>query len=147
MVRAYKPDIIIPTFLDVDGQHGHHRAVTRATIEAYDKSDDPEMFPDDDFDPWQISQIFLPAWSGGGGSYDDEEDPPKATHFIQVGIQKAVASWVVDLEACLCRSKPYSRHPIQILVEGANGGRPDGRRPQQHRHQRLYSLRARQTHG
>ena len=81
MVRAYKPDIIIPTFLDVDGQHGHHRAVTRATIEAFDKSNDPEIFPDDNFGPWKISQIFLPAWSGGGGSYDDEEDPPKATHF------------------------------------------------------------------
>ena len=85
MVRAYKPDIIIPTFLDIDGQHGHHRAVTRATIEAFDNSNDPEIFPDEDFGPWKISQIFLPAWSGGGGSYDDEEDPPKATHFIQVG--------------------------------------------------------------
>ena len=63
MVRAYKPDIIIPTFLDVNGQHGHHRSVTRATIEAYDKSNDPEMFPDDNFGPWKISQIFLPAWS------------------------------------------------------------------------------------
>ena len=77
MVRAYKPDIIIPTFLDVNGQHGHHRSITRATIEAYDKSNDPEMFPDDNFGPWKISQIFLPAWSGGGGSYDDEEDPQR----------------------------------------------------------------------
>ena len=85
MVRAYKPDIIIPTFLDIDGQHGHHRAVTRATIEAFDKSYDPEIFPDDNFGPWKISQMFLPAWSGGGGSYDDEEDPPEATHFIHVG--------------------------------------------------------------
>ena len=85
MVRAYKPDIIIPTFLDIDGQHGHHRAVTRATIEAFDKSNDPKIFPDDNFGPWKISQMFLPAWSGGGGSYDDEEDPPEATHFIHVG--------------------------------------------------------------
>lgn len=33
LVRAYRkerPDIVIPTFLDVPGQHGHHRAMTRA---------------------------------------------------------------------------------------------------------------------
>ena len=70
----------------LNGQHGHHRAVTRATIEAFDKSNDPEIFPDDNFGPWKISQIFLPAWSGGGGSYDDEEDPPKATHLFMLVI-------------------------------------------------------------
>ena len=62
MVRAYKPDIIIPTFLDVNGQHGHHRAVTRATIEAYETSDKKDIYPDINFKPWKISQIFLPAW-------------------------------------------------------------------------------------
>jgi len=85
MVRALKPDIIIPTFLDVDGQHGHHRAVTRATINAYEFSGDRSVFPEIEFDPWNIAQIFLPAWGGGGGSYDDEEDPPEATHWIEVG--------------------------------------------------------------
>ena len=70
MVRAYKPDIIIPTFLDVDGQHGHHRAVTRATIEAYETSDKEDIYPEIEFETWKISQIFLPAWGGGGGSYN-----------------------------------------------------------------------------
>ena len=85
LVRAYKPDIIIPTFLDINGQHGHHRAITRATIEAYDNSDNSKIYKDSQFKPWKISQIFLPAWGGGGGAYDDEEDPPEATHFIDVG--------------------------------------------------------------
>jgi len=85
MVRAYKPDIIIPTFLDVDGQHGHHRAVTRATIEAYETSDKEDIYPEIEFETWKISQIFLPAWGGGGGSYDDEEAPPKASHWIEIG--------------------------------------------------------------
>ena len=85
MVRAYKPDIIIPTFLDVDGQHGHHRAVTRATIEAYETSDKKDIYPEIEFETWKISQIFLPAWGGGGGSYDDEEAPPKASHWIEIG--------------------------------------------------------------
>ncbi len=34
LIRAEKPDIVWPTFLDVPGQHGHHRAVTQATIES-----------------------------------------------------------------------------------------------------------------
>ena len=58
IVRAYKPDIIIPTFLDVEGQHGHHRAVTKATIEAFDNSNDPDIFPDDNFGPWKYLRYF-----------------------------------------------------------------------------------------
>ncbi|MEM7768553.1 MAG: PIG-L family deacetylase, partial [Pseudomonadota bacterium] len=30
IVRTDRPDIICPTFLDVPGQHGHHRAMTQA---------------------------------------------------------------------------------------------------------------------
>ncbi|MBP0650738.1 PIG-L family deacetylase, partial [Mycobacterium tuberculosis] len=33
--RAERPDIILPTFLDVPGQHGHHRAMTRAALIAF----------------------------------------------------------------------------------------------------------------
>ena len=41
IIREQKPDILSPTFLDTDGQHGHHRAVTRATLDAYDLAADP----------------------------------------------------------------------------------------------------------
>ncbi|MGA0376077.1 MAG: PIG-L family deacetylase, partial [bacterium] len=44
MVRLFKPDILISTFLDVAGQHGHHRAVTQITIEAFDCAADPNQF-------------------------------------------------------------------------------------------------------
>ncbi|MEM6325393.1 MAG: PIG-L family deacetylase, partial [Pseudomonadota bacterium] len=30
IVRTERPDILCPTFLDVPGQHGHHRAMTQA---------------------------------------------------------------------------------------------------------------------
>ena len=33
IVRTERPDIICPTFLDVSGQHGHHRAMTQAAHE------------------------------------------------------------------------------------------------------------------
>ena len=85
MVRLFKPDIIIPTFLDVNGQHGHHRAITRTTIKAFEISNNCDYFSDLNLDPWEITNLFLPAWGGGGSSYDDEEPPPLATHFINVG--------------------------------------------------------------
>jgi LmbE family N-acetylglucosaminyl deacetylase len=88
MVRAYRterPDIVCPTFLDVPGQHGHHRAMTRAAIQAFGLAADPSAFPEhttEGLRPWQVAKLYLPAWSGAGSSYDDEEPPPHATTTI-----------------------------------------------------------------
>lgn len=89
LVRAYRterPDIVIPTFLDVPGQHGHHRAMTRAAWEAVALAADPTAFPEH-FEagllPWYVAKFYLPAWSGAGGTYDDEVPPPKATLLVE----------------------------------------------------------------
>ncbi|HEY8381509.1 MAG TPA: PIG-L family deacetylase [Microvirga sp.] len=88
LVRAYRserPDIVCPTFLDVPGQHGHHRAMTRAAIRAVALAADPAAFPEhgsQGLAPWQVAKLYLPAWSGAGTSYDDEEPPPPATLTI-----------------------------------------------------------------
>ncbi|KAB2721099.1 PIG-L family deacetylase [Brucella intermedia] len=85
LVRAYRaerPDIVLPTFLDVPGQHGHHRAMTRAAERAIRLAADPDAFPEhfaDGLTPWQVAKFYLPAWSGGGDTYDDELPPPDAT--------------------------------------------------------------------
>lgn len=85
LVRAYRserPDIVIPTFLDVPGQHGHHRAMTRAAEAAIRLAADPKAFPEhlaEGMSPWQVAKYYLPAWSGGGDTYDDEVPPPDAT--------------------------------------------------------------------
>lgn len=85
LVRAYrseKPDIVIPTFLDVPGQHGHHRAMTMAAEEAIALAADGSAYPEhfaEGLSPWQVTKFYLPAWSGGGGTYDDEVPPPPAT--------------------------------------------------------------------
>jgi LmbE family N-acetylglucosaminyl deacetylase len=85
LVRAYRmerPDIVVPTFLDVPGQHGHHRAMTRAAEAAIALSADATAFPDhftEGLTPWTVSKYYLPAWSGGGDTYDDEVPPPDAT--------------------------------------------------------------------
>lgn len=88
LVRAYRserPDIVIPTFLDVPGQHGHHRAMTRAAEKAIRLAADPQAFPEhfkEGMSPWQVAKYYLPAWSGGGDTYDDEVPPPDATVVV-----------------------------------------------------------------
>ena len=90
MVRLFRPDILIPTFLDVPGQHGHHRAVTQATIAAFDEAANETAYADLGLAGWQVNALYLPAWGGGGGSYDDEVPPPNATHEILTGAYDAV---------------------------------------------------------
>ncbi len=78
VIREVRPDILCPTFLDVPGQHGHHRAMTAAAHKVMDLAADP-AFKTGDLTPWQIAKLYLPAWSGAGQSYDDALPPPPAT--------------------------------------------------------------------
>jgi LmbE family N-acetylglucosaminyl deacetylase len=82
IVRTEKPDIICPTFLDIPGQHGHHRAMTDAAERIMDLSADPN-YPGSDLAPWTIGKLYLPAWSGAGRSYDDDLPPPPTSLTIE----------------------------------------------------------------
>ncbi len=91
--RQYRPDIVIPTFLDVPGQHGHHRAMTRAAEAALELAADPCAFPDHaelGLQPWRVSKFYLPAWSGASYAYDDETPPPPATVIVETGARDRV---------------------------------------------------------
>ena len=76
--RSERPDIVIPTFLDVPGQHGHHRAMTEAAETAITLAADPSYLTPG-LEPWSVGKYYLPAWSGGGDTYDDEVPPPNAS--------------------------------------------------------------------
>jgi LmbE family N-acetylglucosaminyl deacetylase len=83
VIRELKPNVISPTMLDIEGQHGQHRAVTQATIEAYSLAADSTAFPEhfkQGLSVWQANQLLLPAWSASGSTYDEAVPPPKA-HF------------------------------------------------------------------
>ena len=85
LVRAYRefrPDVVIPTFLDVPGQHGHHRAMTEAAERALALAADP-TYETDGLAPWTVAKFCLPAWSGGGDTYDDEVPPPAANIVVR----------------------------------------------------------------
>lgn len=76
-IRRVAPDIVWTCFRDVDGQHGHHRAVARATIEAVGLAGDAAYAPAGIASaPWTVAKLYSPAWSGSGASYDDALPPP-----------------------------------------------------------------------
>lgn len=91
IVRTERPDIICPTFLDVPGQHGHHRAMTELAHAAMDAAADPDFAADPA--PWQVTKLYLPAWGGGGGSYDDEVPPPPATLTVEASGVEPASGW------------------------------------------------------
>jgi len=92
-IREIRPDAVSATFLDVPGQHGHHRAVTQSVAPALALAADPAWSCG--LAAWHVEHAYLPAFSGGGGTYDDELPPPPATVSVDLGARSDVlgASW------------------------------------------------------
>lgn len=96
--RTFRPDMVCPTFLDVPGQHGHHRAMTRIAEEAVAAAADAKFYPDLGLSGWQVAKFYLPAWSGAGTSYDDDEPPPPATTIVDAHVpDPATGAWYPQL--------------------------------------------------
>ncbi len=112
--RRHRPDIILPTFLDVPGQHGHHRAMTAAALEAVPLAADP-AYQTAGLPVWQVAKAYLPAWSGGGATYDDEVPPPPATLTLTATTAEPLtgASWTQIGEASrLCHATQDMGDPL-----------------------------------
>jgi LmbE family N-acetylglucosaminyl deacetylase len=85
-IRGAAPDIVWTCFRDVDGQHGHHRAIARATVEAVARAADPAYAPPGVVPtPWTVAKHYSPAWSGSGASYDDAQPPPAPSVVYDAG--------------------------------------------------------------
>lgn len=95
IIRTERPDIICPTFLDIPGQHGHHRAMTQLAHEVIDAAAD-KAFDTGPLPPWQIKKLYLPAWSGAGDAYDDDLPPPPATLIIDAKGEEAISGWTYE---------------------------------------------------
>lgn len=94
VIRADRPDILCPTFLDIPGQHGHHRAMTEAAHLAMEAAADPG-FPAEGA-PWAVAKLYLPAWSGAGDAYDDDLPPPSETARIPGVGREPPSGWTWD---------------------------------------------------
>jgi len=138
--RRYRPDIVIPTFLDVPGQHGHHRAMTRAAETALALAADPLAFPEHEASglrPWQVSKYYLPAWSGAGYAYDDEVPPPPATLSLEAAggdevtglTYKQLGEWSRAAHASqgmgVWRDKPVDRWNLHLKVRAGGETAPE----------------------
>lgn len=65
-IRTYQPDIVMPSFRDVNSQHGHHRTMTILSERAFTDAADPNVFPEqleEGLEPWQVKKLYLPAES------------------------------------------------------------------------------------
>ena len=96
IVRREKPDVLCPTFLDIPGQHGHHRAMTQLAHEVVSAAADPAYRTEHNgssLAPWSITKLYLPAWGGGGNAYDDELPPPEPTLQVQADGVDSVSGW------------------------------------------------------
>ena len=101
-IRRVRPDAMSPTFLAGPGQHGHHRAITRATLAAMEFAADRKYrVAGSDDAAWRVAKFYLPAFSGAGGSYDDEVPPPTETIGVDLGAhcEPLGASWAALGEA------------------------------------------------
>jgi LmbE family N-acetylglucosaminyl deacetylase len=64
LLREQRPDIVMPSFLDVDTEHGHHRTINMLTLKAFEDAANPNIFPEqikEGLTPWQIKKLYLPA--------------------------------------------------------------------------------------
>ncbi|PAE21126.1 hypothetical protein CHH80_08570 [Bacillus sp. 7504-2] len=90
-IRIYQPDIVMPSFLNVDSQHGHHRAITVLSQKAFEDAADPEVFPEhfkEGLHPWQIKKLYLPASSADSATTSIEigdYDPIYGMSYPQLG--------------------------------------------------------------
>ena len=92
IVRRERPDVMCPTFLDVPGQHGHHRAMTQIARDAWEAAADPG-YDGSGLPTWAAAKLYLPAWSGAGLAYDDDLPPPPETVTVTASGRDPVTGW------------------------------------------------------
>jgi len=122
IVRTEKPDILCPTFLDIPGQHGHHRAMTQAAHEVMDAAADPDFASN--LPVWSVSKLYLPSWSGAGGAYDDEVPPPEATLTVEVTGGDPVTGWSWERIGQQSRAFHRTQGMGRWVAAGAEKDRP-----------------------
>jgi len=64
IIRTQRPDIVMPSFLDVNTEHGHHRTINALTIKAFQDAADPSVYPGqlkEGLKTWDIKKLYLPA--------------------------------------------------------------------------------------
>ena len=136
VLRRARPDILCPTFLDVPGQHGHHRAMTVLAPEAIERAAD-RGWTTDGLAPWRVAKLYLPAWSGASTAYDDEAPPPPVTVTVRGTGRDLATGWpwarIGQHARAMHRTQGMGRwpndardYPLHLVGGGPEGAVTDG---------------------
>ncbi|QDP42225.1 hypothetical protein FN924_15430 [Radiobacillus deserti] len=126
-IRTYKPDIVMPSFRDVESQHGHHRAITRLSLKAFEDAADPTVFPEqleEGLTTWQIKKLYLPASKEQAtlGIEIGEYDPIYEMTYPQLGEK---SRYLHKSQGMGNEVEPGSRIEYLELVKSAVGDIPE----------------------
>lgn len=95
-IRTHQPDVVMPSFRNVESQHGHHRAMTLLSGKAFEDAADPTVFPEqleEGLSTWQVKKLYLPAESEDTSTTSIEigdYDPIYGMSYPQLGDRKSV---------------------------------------------------------
>ncbi len=89
-IRTYQPDVVMPSFENVDSQHGHHRLITILSEKAFEDAADPNVFPEqlkNGLKPWQIKKLYLPVSAAAATTSIEigDYDPIYGMSYPQLG--------------------------------------------------------------
>ena len=96
--------------------------MTEAAFEVFEAAAAPK-YPVN-LPPWEISKLYLPAWSGAGGSYDDEVPPPSATLTVDMTGADLVSGWTWERIGQMSRSYHRTQGMGRWVPAGAERDRP-----------------------
>lgn len=88
-IRELRPHVII-THHGREKDHGHHQAIGKAVIDAFDLAGDPAAFPDqiaEGLQPWQPLRLYIRAWQRGADSVEldiSERDPLRGMTYAEI---------------------------------------------------------------
>ncbi len=114
MIRKFQPDVIINRFdaRSPGTTHGHHTASAMLSLEAFDQSNDPKLFPEQLklVQPWQSKRVFFNTswWFYGSKEKFDKAD--KSNHYnLETGVYYASLGKSNQEIAALSRSRHQSQ--------------------------------------
>ncbi|MBT8232295.1 MAG: PIG-L family deacetylase [Bacteroidia bacterium] len=136
-IRSFKPDIIINRFdhRTPGKSHGHHTSSAMLSVEAFDKSNDPSIYPKQlkTLEPWQVRrQFFNTSWWFYGGRDKFAEADKSNLVSLDVGAYYPTLGISNNEISALARSKHRSqgfgssgdRGSYQEYLEIINGDLP-----------------------
>ena len=119
-IRKLKPDIVMPSFRDNNKEHGHHRAITALTLQAFRDAANPEKFPEHlamGISPWQIKKLYVPAEDSGKETCSLEiglHSPIHGQTYPQLGEQSRLAHRTQGMGKRIIPSSPRA-FPLELI--------------------------------